>query len=192
MNNQNKQNSGSHNVTFSNVVYIEKEDFNEDSPKGYRRLTKNQTVALKYAHVVLKFISKNADGSINCEAEPLTESNKPKAFIHWVSDKSAVDVKVNTYERLFKSASPEAVAGGFLKDIADNSKIVLDAKIDGYCLKDIQENINKTRESTYKPVEKLVYQFERNGYFVVDRQDSKKLGKIVFTRTVGLKEDKAK
>lgn len=192
LNNQNKPTSGSHEITYSSTVYIEQEDFSENAPKGFRRLTKTQPVALKYANVLLKFLSKNADGSINCEVEELTENNKPKGFIHWVGEANSMDVTINCYERLFKTASPETVPGGFLKDIADGSKTVLKGKIDKYMLDDCNANINKKRESTYKTVEKLTYQFERNGYFTVDRGDSKDSETVVFTRTVGLKEDKSK
>jgi glutaminyl-tRNA synthetase len=192
LNNQNKPSSGVHEITYSNTVYIEQEDFSENAQKGFRRLTKTQPVALKYANVLLKFSSKNADGSINCEVEELTDNNKPKGFIHWVSEAGGMDIKINCYERLFKSASPEVVAGGFLKDIAEGSMSVLNGKVDKYILKDCNANILKQRTSTYKTVEKLTYQFERNGYFTVDRGDSKDSGSIVFTRTVGLKEDKSK
>lgn len=103
-----------------------------------------------------------------------------------------MDISINCYERLFKSASPEAVAGGFLKDIADSSMSVFKGKVDKYILADCNANILKKRPSTYATVEKLTYQFERNGYFTVDRADSKDSGSIVFSRTVGLKEDKSK
>ena len=141
---------------------------------------------------MLSFKSKNADGSLNCTSEPLTDSNKPKAFIHWVADATAVDVKINDYEKLFKSAMPEAVPGGFLKDIASNTKSVLSAKIDKYLVASCMENVNKKRESEYTPVPKLSFQFERNGYFTVDRGDTKANGTLFFNKTVSLKEDKQK
>lgn len=170
---------GSHEISFSDVIYIDQDDFNEVGEKGYRRLTKDQTVGLRYAGYVLKFLQRKGPLEINVEAIPVDKAEtKPKAFIHWVSE--AKEVQVRLYERLFKHKNPEdpvQVPDGFLSDVNENSLIVIkNAVVDSYLLK------------TAKIWDK--FQFERVGFFSVDPETSK--NELIFNRTVSLKEDSGK
>jgi glutaminyl-tRNA synthetase len=116
---------------------------------------------------------------IDVECCPVDKvDKKPKAFIHWVSN--PINIEVRLYERLFKHKNPEdvnEVPDGFLSDINENSLTILDgAMADKYI-------------SGAKVFDK--FQFERSGFFSVD-QDSETAGKLVFNRTVSLKEDSGK
>lgn len=171
-----------HTAVFDRVVYIDGSDFREEADKNYRRLTLKQSVGLKYAGVVLTVekVQRNADNtvmSLIVRQEPISENNKPKAFIQWVSQPSLATVRM--YDRLFEHRNPEdtnEVPNGFLSDVNYNTK---------------QESfvyIDKCLEGIAKPFDK--YQFERIGFFSVD-PDSKD-GKVIFNRTVTLKETAGK
>jgi len=178
---------GSHEIAFSDAVFIEKDDFMEIGDKGYRRLTKDQSVGLRYANFAIKFLKvakKDSNGEpleIDVEAIPVDQvETKPKAFIHWVDANDCNKIEVRLYERLFKHKNPEdstQVPGGFLSDVDENSLTVIDdAVADGYLCK------------TAKVWNK--YQFERIGFFSVDPDTTK--SNLVFNRTVSLKEDSGK
>nr|CAG4639800.1 EOG090X01EL [Daphnia pulex] len=173
---------GSHSVTLDRVIYIDRSDFREVEEKGYRRLTKSQAVGLRYAGLVisLKNVKKDASGQVvelevTCTTSA-TCTEKPKAFIHWVSNPMFVEVRL--YERLFQHSNPEdinEVPGGFLSDINPHSLSVVEAAADKSL-------------SGAKVYDK--FQFERVGYFSVDPDSTK--DKMVFNRTVSLKEDAGK
>ncbi|XP_015184756.1 PREDICTED: probable glutamine--tRNA ligase [Polistes dominula] len=173
---------GQHEITFDKILYIEASDFREVDEKGFRRLTPKQSVGLKYAGVVLTIesVEKNDNGNITnliVKQEPVSESNKPKAFIHWVSQPTLASIRL--YEPLFKHKNPEdpnEVPNGFLSDINLNSK------------KEIVGYLDANLANAVKPFDK--FQFERIGFFSVDPDT--KYGKIVFNRTVTLKEDSGK
>uniref|UniRef100_A0A915EDC4 glutamine--tRNA ligase n=1 Tax=Ditylenchus dipsaci TaxID=166011 RepID=A0A915EDC4_9BILA len=170
-------------IAFGQTIYIEREDFRPDGEKGYRRLTNNQPVGLKHIGLVLqvKNIQKDSDGvvdSIVATVEKLVDSNiKPKAFIHWVAE--PVNCEVRLYEPLFKHKNPEdatAVPDGFLSDCNSNTlKVLPHALIDA----------SVADAKIYDR-----FQFERTGYFCVDKDSSKQ--RLVFNRTVLLKEDSGK
>ncbi|KAG6464393.1 hypothetical protein O3G_MSEX014481 [Manduca sexta] len=172
---------GSHNVTFSRVTYIEATDFKEQPESGYRRLTPKQSVGLRHAGYVLKVtkVIKNGAGKVTeleCTADPTQTAEKPKAFIHWVSE--PVTVEVRLYEPLFKHKNPEdpnEVPGGFLSDCRADSLKVVDAYADASI-------------AGAKVYDK--FQFERIGFFSVDPDTTSSL--VVFNRTVSLKEDTGK
>ncbi|XP_066583934.1 probable glutamine--tRNA ligase [Prorops nasuta] len=178
----NEPDKSQHQIVFDEILYIETSDFKENDEKGFRRLTPKQTVGLKHAGVILKFESLEKDVSGNIvniivSQEPVTEKNKPKAFIHWVSQPSLASVRL--YERLFIHKNPEdskEVPKGFLSDINPNSK------------KEVVAYIDFSLVNIAKPLKK--FQFERIGFFSVD-PDSKP-DKLVFNRTVTLKEDAGK
>lgn len=175
------ENKASHNIVFDRVVYIEQSDFKEQPEKGYRRLSPNQTVGLRHAGIVLKVekVIKDNSGKVIellCSCEKVESAEKPKAFIQWVSDPYEIEVRL--YERLFKHRNPEdtnEVPNGFLSDCNQDSLKILKS----YADKAI---------ATSKVYDK--FQFERIGFFSVD-PDSKD-NKLVFNRTVSLKEDNAK
>lgn len=155
-----KPEMGSHNVVFDKIIYIERNDFMEVGDKGYRRLTKTQSVGLRHAGFVLECIDilKNSNGDIQevvCKCTEVEKvSNKPKAFIHWVS--RPIDIEIKLYDPLFKHKNPEdpnEVPGGFLSDCNMDSLRVLRSLAD--------ESLK-----TAKIFDK--FQFERLGFFSVD------------------------
>ncbi|XP_046386642.1 probable glutamine--tRNA ligase [Ischnura elegans] len=172
---------GHHKVTLKKEIYIERNDFREMEEKGFRRLTMSQSVGLRYANLVISFsdIVKDNSGMVSelkVLCKPIDEAEKPKAFIHWVSD--PIPVEVRLYENLFLHKNPEdstEVPGGFLSDCNRNSLSVVRAFAD--------QSIKHSK--VYDS-----YQFERIGYFTVD-VDSQ-ASKLVFNRSVTLKEDSNK
>lgn len=174
---------GSHKIHFSSTVYIEKSDFSEDvNLKDFKRLTPHQPVGLKYAGYVLTVceVKKDEAGQPNeilATCEKATDVNKPKAFIHWVA--RPISCEVRLYERLFNHKNPEdpsEVPGGFLTDCRENTLTVLN-----HVLVDRSVDGAKTYDH---------FQFERVGFFSVDPDSTS--DKLVFNRTVTLKEDKSK
>ncbi|XP_065093851.1 probable glutamine--tRNA ligase isoform X2 [Ochlerotatus camptorhynchus] len=177
----NNPEKGSHNIWFDRVLYIERSDFEEYPLKGYRRLTPTQSVGLRYAGFVIKVeeVIKNQNGTLKelicvCDSSEATE--KPQAFIQWVSQPTEIEVRL--YEKLFKHKNPEdvnEVPGGFLNDCNLDSMKIIAAYADASI-----KNVT--------PYDK--YQFERIGYFSVD-PDTRE-GLVVVKRTVTLKEDAGK
>ncbi|XP_077181034.1 glutamine--tRNA ligase [Paroedura picta] len=173
---------GFHRVPFQPTVYIEQSDFREVPDKGYKRLAPGQPVGLRHTGYVIAVqnIIKDSSGCVRELEVTCTKSEaaeKPKAFIHWVSDPMVCEVR--QYERLFLHKNPEdstEVPGGFLSDVNPNSlSVIEEALVD-----------KSVREA--KPFEK--FQFERLGYFSVDPDSTHT--KLVFNRTVTLKEDPGK
>uniref|UniRef100_A0A4W3KKJ9 glutamine--tRNA ligase n=1 Tax=Callorhinchus milii TaxID=7868 RepID=A0A4W3KKJ9_CALMI len=171
------ESKGSHKVLMSTTIYIEQSDFREVMEKGYKRLTPEQPVGLRHAGYVISVHNlirvSLVELEVTCQKSEAGE--KPKAFIHWVSNPASCELRL--YERLFLHKTPEdpsEVPGGFLTDINPNSmKIIEDALVD-VSIKDA------------KPFDK--FQFERIGYFSVDPDSTG----LVFNRTVTLKEDPGK
>jgi glutaminyl-tRNA synthetase len=170
-------------IPFSRELWIEREDFEETPPKGYFRLFPGNAVRLRYGYVVrCTGCDKDADGritAVHCEYLPDTKSGTPgadsvkvKGNIHWVSAAHAYAAEVRLYDRLFKTAQPGAETGNFLDDLNADSVKVIRAQLEP-CLRDA--------------VPEASFQFERHGYFVADRVDSKP-GTPVFNRTVALKD----
>lgn len=172
---------GSQEIVFDRVIYIEQSDFKECPEKGYRRLAPEQTVGLRHAGFVLKVESvvKNAQGNVAelvCSCESTDTSAKPKAFVQWVSH--PIEIEVRLYESLFRHKNPEdvnEVPGGFLSDCNVDSLTTLTSYVDASM-------------SKCKVYDK--FQFERIGFFSVDTDSSSK--RLVFNRTVTLKEDSGK
>ncbi|KAB0792246.1 hypothetical protein PPYR_14205 [Photinus pyralis] len=177
-----KPEAGSHSVTFDRVIYIEANDFMEEGEKGYRRLTPKQSVGLRHAGYALehKGVKKDAHGKVVevvCTCIEIDKvATKPKAFVHWVSEPLAVEVRL--YEPLFRHKNPEdplEVPDGFLSDCNLDSLKILESFADR-SLKDA------------KVLDK--FQFERLGFFSVDPDTT--FSKLVLNQTVGLKEDAGK
>ncbi|XP_044512898.1 glutamine--tRNA ligase [Gracilinanus agilis] len=173
---------GFHHIPFSSTIYIEYTDFKEEPEKGYKRLAKGQPVGLRHAGYVIDVqnVIKNASGQVTELEVTCTKSDaseKPKAFIHWVSEPLQCEVRI--YERLFQHKNPEdpsEVSGGFLSDL----------NLDSLCV--IEDALVDCSVSGAKPFDK--FQFERLGYFSVDPDSTER--KLVFNRTVTLKEDPGK
>jgi len=173
---------GSHNVQYSNTIYIEKSDYRSTDEAGYRRLSPGQPVGLRHAGVVLSLVEEvvtdNKVTELKVKATPVDEAEKPKAFIHWVSD--PLDIEVRVYERLFMHKNPEDVTevpGGFLTDLNKDSLSVHKAFADKYIV----------NSKVYDR-----FQFERIGFFCVDKDSTSNPVKLVFNQTVSLKEDAGK
>lgn len=173
---------GNHDVCFNQIIYIEKSDFMEVGDKGYRRLTKTQSVGLRHAGYVLEVVdivkANNGDViEVVCKCTEVDKvTSKPKAFIHWVSDPINVDIRI--YETLFKHKNPEdpaEVPGGFITD----------------CNLDSLKIANGLADASIKSAKVYdKFQFERLGFFSVDPDTTR--DRIVFNKTVGLKEDAGK
>jgi glutaminyl-tRNA synthetase len=185
INNPEDETAGTRIVPFSREIFIEREDFMEDAPKKFFRLTPGREVRLRWAYVV-KCVSceKDADGNvavIHCTYDPETrggntpDGRKIKSTIHWVSAAHAKPVEVRLYDRLFNTEEPANVpeGGDWRDNLNPNSLTIATALVEPSLL-----NV---------PAGTRV-QFERIGYFCAD-PDSKP-GAPVFNRTVTLKDSK--
>ena len=181
--------AGTRMVPFSRVLYIEQDDFREDPPKQYFRLSPGREVRLRYGYLVTctSMVKDPVTGEVvevHCTYDPATRSGnapdgrKVKATIHWVSAPHAIDAEVRLYENLFSKADPNDVPEGqeFTANLNPNSlETVTEAKLEPSL-------------SGAEPGDR--FQFERLGYFCVD-PDSKP-GALVFNRTVPLRDTWAK
>ncbi len=188
INNPEDESAGNRKVPFSKTIYIERDDFMEEPSKKYFRLSPGNEVRLRYAYFIkCESFVKDENGEIievHCTYDPASrggnspDGRKVKGTIHWVSAEHAVDIEVRLFERLFNAYNPEEYPeGGSYKDNLnpDSIKVLNTCKAEPF-LKNVPVLSN--------------YQFERLGYFCVD-QDSKD-GKMVFNRTVSLKDSWAK
>jgi glutaminyl-tRNA synthetase len=178
--------AGVRKVPFSRVLYIERDDFREDPPKKYFRLAPGREARLRGAYFVTctGFEKDPRTGEIvelRCTYDPATrggsapDGRKVKATLHWVSAAHAVDVEVRLYDRLFTAEAPGA-GGDYRRDLNPSSlEIRGNAKI--------EPSVKSAPAGTR-------YQFERIGYFCVDRDSS--ADRLVFNRTVTLKDTWAK
>jgi glutaminyl-tRNA synthetase len=185
INNPENPAAGTRRIPFAREIYIEHDDFREDPPKKFFRLSPGQEVRLRYAYILkCERVVKNADGTIaelRCTIDPeslngATSQRRVKGTIHWVSAAHACEAEVRLYDRLFQSEDPGA-----------NGRDPLD-DINPHCLDRITGA--KLEPSLANAAVGARYQFERNGYFCVD-PDSKP-GAPVFNRTVTLKDTWAK
>jgi glutaminyl-tRNA synthetase len=180
--------AGSRKVPFSRELYIEQDDFREDPPKQYYRLSPGREVRLRYGYfITCTSVVKNDKGEVvevHCTYDPATrggnapDGRKVKATIHWVSAAHAVEAEVRVYENLFTKENPGDVPDGqdFTANLNPNSlEIISNAKV--------EPSLAQAKAGDR-------FQFERLGYFCVD-PDSQP-GKPVFNRTVALKDTWAK
>jgi glutaminyl-tRNA synthetase len=175
--------AGTRKIKFGRELLIEQDDFMENPPKKFFRLSPGNEVRLRYAYfVTCKEVKKNAKGEITelvCTYDPATkggnapDGRKVKATMHWLSAADSVTAEVRIYNPLFTKPDPDAA--NFAADINPNSLEVLSARVEP-ALKDAKRE---------EPV-----QFERNGYFCLDADSAP--GKLVFNRTVGLRDTYAK
>jgi glutaminyl-tRNA synthetase len=189
VNNPEDPNAGTRKVPFSRVLYIEQDDFREVPPKQYFRLSPGREVRLRYGYFVsCTSVVKNDKGEVievHCTYDPATrggnnppDGRKVKSTIHWVSAAHAIEAEVRIYENLFTKENPNETEEGqdFTANLNPNSLEVL---------KDC-----KLEPSLGDAAIEARYQFERLGYFCVDPES--KTGKLVFNRTVALKDAWAK
>ena len=178
-----KEEMGTRNISFSKVIYIESDDFLEDAPRKFFRLSVGREVRLRYAYyITCTGFVKDDNGEVIeliCTYDPETkggsspDGRKVKGTIHWVSAEHAIDATVNLYDRLFNHPNP-AACDDFTEHLNPESLIVLNnCKLEA-CLADA---------ATDTP-----YQFERTGYFIKDD----KAETLSFNRTVTLRDTWAK
>ena len=188
VNNPEDESAGKRKVPFSKVLYIEQDDFREDPPKQYYRLSPGREVRLRYGYfITAKTVVKNDRREVvevHCTYDPGTrggnapDGRKVKSTIHWVSAAHALDAEVRMYDKLFTKEDPNQIEEGqeFTANLNPNSlEVIAEAKLEP--------------SLANAPIESR-YQFERLGYFCVD-PDSKP-GHPVFNRTVALKDSWAK
>ena len=187
-NNPEQENAGVHQMPFCHEIYIERDDFMEEPPKKFFRMTPGKEVRLKGAYIVMcTGCKKDDDGNITeiyCEIDPTSRSGEPgserkvKGTLHWVSARHCKDAEVRLYDRLFAVENPSAETEKDFRDLLnpDSLKVIEHAKIEPY-LAEIA-----------KPEDK--FQFQRIGYFCVDADSTP--DKLVFNRTIGLKDSWAK
>ncbi|UOO80975.1 glutamine--tRNA ligase/YqeY domain fusion protein [Uruburuella testudinis] len=178
---------GEREVPISQTLYIEADDFSENPPKGWQRLTPGGEVRLRYSYVIkCEEVVKDAGGrivSLKCSIDHDTLGKKPegrkvKGVIHWLSAEHAVQATVRQYDRLFVEARPDAVRG------EDGEYVPFTDFLNPESVTEISAWVEPVA-NTLAPESR--YQFERLGYFVTDRHDHKP-GAPVFNRTVTLKD----
>jgi glutaminyl-tRNA synthetase len=188
INNPEDESAGTRKVPFSRELYIEQDDFREDPPKQYHRLSPGREVRLRYGYFVkCTSVVKNDKGEVievHCTYDPASrggnspDGRKVKATIHWVSAQHAIDAEVRLYDKLFTKPNPGDVEEGqdFTSNLNPESlEVVAAAKVEP----SVRDASAGSR-----------YQFERLGYFCVDPDSAD--GKLVFNRTASLKDTWAK
>ena len=190
VNNPEDPSMGTRKVPFSRVLYVEQDDFREEPPKGYFRLSPGSEVRLRYAYIikcvgVVKDAATGAVTEVRCTYDPETKSGssrssrKVKATIHWVSAAHAIPAEVRLYDHLYTKEDPDDLPEGA----------------------DWRMNLNPTSLETLQDcrVEPFlagatpgrIYQFERLGYFCVDAAESSRQP-LLFNRTITLRDTWAK
>ena len=186
VNNPEDEAAGVRHIAFSRELFIEREDFMEEAPKKFFRMTPGQEVRLKSAYIVkCTGCKKNAEGEIEeiyCEYDPETKSGMPesnrkvKGTLHWVSAQHSLPAEVRLYDRLFKVENPSADERDF-RDLLnpDSLKVLTNCRV----------------EASLKDAKALDhFQFQRIGYFTVDLDSSSE--HLIFNRTASLKDSWAK
>ena len=180
-NNPEDESAGTRKLPFSKVLYIEKEDFMEDPPKKFFRLTLGAEVRFKFAYfITCNDVVKDGNGDITelrCTYDKDTlggrsnDGRKVKGTLHWVSAKHSIPAEIRLYDRLFSTINPDAEEN-FINSINSNSLKTLNS-----C--QLEPDL-KTLESD------IPIQFERIGYFFKDKESSDK--SLIFNRTVALRD----
>ena len=186
INNPENEADGTHTITFSRELWIEREDFMEDAPKKFFRMTPGKEVRLKNAYIVMcTGCKKNADGEVEeiyAEYDPESKSGmagaerKVKGTLHWLSVKHCLPAEVRLYDRLFSVENPSADERDFHELLNPDSLTVLN-----HCF--VESYLSEKQPGDF-------LQFQRIGYFTLDLDSTKE--HLIFNRTVGLKDTWAK
>jgi len=177
---------GEREIPFTRELYIDRNDFEEVPPAGFKRLIPGGEVRLRGAYIIkCDQVVKDAAGNITellctCDMNTLgknAEGRKVKGVIHWVPAQQAIPVEVRMYDRLFDHPAPDAAEGDYRDNMNKNSLVLLKGAL-------VEPSLAGTQAEQR-------FQFEREGYFVADRFDSKP-GALVFNLTIGLKDTWAK
>ena len=181
---------GTRRVPFARVLYIEREDFREDPPKGFFRLSPGREVRLRYAYIIkcvdaIKDPKTGEVTELRCTYDPDTKSGsaqsgrKVKATLHWVSAARAIAAEVRLYGHLFTTENPDDVEEG-----ADWKNSLNPNSLETLASCRVEPSLAVAAPGSH-------YQFERLGYFCADCMDSR-AGALVFNRTVPLRDTWAK
>jgi glutaminyl-tRNA synthetase len=172
-------NEGSRNIPFARELYIEREDFSETPPPGFKRLTLGEEVRLRYAYVIrCDDVVKDARGIItqlNCSYDKETLGQNPKrkikGAIHWVSVRHALNAEMRLYDKLFSVPNPDEGEDHFTHFLNSESLVVRDGFVEPSIASDAKEQR---------------YQFERQGFFIRDSDSTET--RLVFNRIITLKD----
>jgi len=173
---------GEREIPFGRELFIDRSDFEEVPPAGFKRLVPGGEVRLRGAYIIrCDEVVKDAAGHVtelHCRCDLATlgknaEGRKVKGVIHWVPAAEAIPVEVRLYDRLFNHPAPDAAEGDYRDHINPDSLQVLRGAL--------------VEPSLATAVPEQRFQFEREGYFVVDRFDSRP-DALVFNLTIGLKD----
>ena len=186
-NNPEDPNGGTHEMPFTREIFIEREDFMENPPKKYFRMTPGKEVRLKAGYIVMcTGCKKDADGNIEeiyCEYDPETKSGMPgsmrkvKGTLHWVSAKYCKKATVRLYDRLFMVENPSAETEKDFRELLNPDSLKVTTAL-------IEPYLAETAVAGNK------YQFQRIGYFCVDKDST--ADNLIFNKTIGLKDSWAK
>jgi len=190
INNPEDESAGVRKVPFSRIIYIERNDFNEDPPKKFFRLAPGREVRLRYAYFIkcneaIKDAKTGEVTELRCSYDPQTrggdapDGRKVKATLHWVSARHALEVEVRLYDHLFIKRDPNDTEEG--KDYKDGLNPD-SLKVANPCY--VEPSLSSAEPG-------VNYQFERQGYFCLDAIDSSK-ERLVFNRTATLRDTWAK
>ncbi|MBC8017404.1 MAG: glutamine--tRNA ligase/YqeY domain fusion protein [Verrucomicrobia bacterium] len=178
-----KPEMGSRTIRFSREIFIEQDDFAEQPPKGFFRMTPGSEVRLRYAYIVrCTGVIKDDNGAVievHCQYDPASrggsaaDGRKIKGTIHWVSSAHSIDAEVRLFDRLFTDPNPDRGGADYKQFLNPHSVEALPAA--------------KLEEHLVNADPEIRYQFERQGYFRSDPLDSAP-GRLVFNRIVTLKD----
>lgn len=187
-NNQEDESAGYREVPFSRELLIERDDFLEEANRKFFRLTIGKEVRLKNAYIIKgESVVKDSEGNIteiHCTYDPDSKSGsgseaslrKVKGTLHWVSAEHAIPVEVRLYDRLFTEASPDTVKEKEFMEFVNPESLTV---VTGYAEPSVKTAVAEDK-----------FQFQRLGYFVIDRDSSPE--NIIFNRTVPLRDSWAK
>lgn len=188
VNNPEDESMGKRKISFCNEIYIEQDDFMEDPPKKFFRLSPGKEVRLRYAYIIkCEEVIKDDNGNVvelRCTYDPDTKSGtgksnkKVKGTLHWVSAKHAVNAELRLYDRLFN-----------VEDPLGDKEVDFKEHINPDSLEILEDSLVEPFVKEAKPGDK--FQFERRGYFCVDTKYTTS-EKLVFNRTVTLRDTWAK
>jgi glutaminyl-tRNA synthetase len=177
---------GERTIPFTRELYIDRSDFEEVPPPGFKRLVKGGEVRLRGAYIVrCDEVIKDSSGNIlelrgTCDLATLGNNpgdRKVKGVIHWVPAQASIPVEVRLYDKLFNFEAPDAAEGDYRSNLnPDSLKVLKDCRGEPALARALPEDR---------------FQFEREGYFCADRFDSKP-GALVFNLTIGLRDTWAK
>ena len=194
INNPERPEDGTHTIEFSRELWIERDDFMEDAPKNYFRLTPGREVRLKNAYIVLcTGCNKDENGNVTevlCEYIPQTKTGEPdanrkvKSTIHWVSCKHCLNAEVRLYDRLWSAENPRDEMAAIREAKNCDALTAMKEMINPDSLKVLKNCYVEKYLANGKPLDYL--QFQRIGYFNIDPDSTPE--NLIFNRTVSLKD----